>query len=59
MKYREIRKLYARAGWEVVRQKGSHQVWTKDGAIEVIAGQDSDDVPRGLLSHFLKRLGLK
>lgn len=59
MKYRELRRAYDEAGWTAVRQNGSHQVWTKDGEIEVIAGKDSDDVPKGLLNRLLKRIGLK
>ena len=59
MKYREIRDLYEEAGWTLKRQTGSHQIWEKDGEIEVIAGKNSDDVPKGLQNHFLKRLKLK
>ena len=59
MKYRKVRRLYSDAGWVLIRQKGSHEVWQKENEIEVIAGKDSDDVPKGLLNQFLKRLGLK
>jgi len=30
-KYREIRSALSAAGWEVVRQRGSHEVWAKPG----------------------------
>ncbi|WP_082505501.1 type II toxin-antitoxin system HicA family toxin [Deinococcus sp. Leaf326] len=59
MKYRAIRKLFREAGWEVVRQNGSHEQWQKDGETETIAGSNSDDVSKGLLHVYLKRLGLK
>lgn len=59
MKFKQVRKLFKQQGWELTRQEGSHQQWEKDGQIETIAGKDSDDVPRGLLNKFLKRLGLK
>jgi predicted RNA binding protein YcfA (HicA-like mRNA interferase family) len=59
MKYKEIKRMFGAAGWELIRQQGSHQVWRRGTEVEVIAGKDSDDVPKGLLNHFLKRLGLK
>ena len=59
MKYRELRKLFKKAGWKKIRQNGSHRQWERNGEIETIAGKDSDDVPKGLLNNFLKRLGLK
>jgi len=30
-KYREIRSALKAAGWEVLRQRGSHEVWGKPG----------------------------
>lgn len=59
MKFREIREKFRIAGWQIIRTKGSHEHWGKDGEIETIAGKDSDDVPKGLLNRFLKRLGEK
>ncbi len=57
MKFREIRKLYAEEGWELLRQKGSHQIWGKGGERQVIAGSDGADVDRGLMYALLKRIG--
>lgn len=59
MKYKQIRQLFKDAGWQKIKQTGSHEKWERNGEIEIIAGKDSDDVPRGLLNKFLKRLGLK
>ncbi len=59
MKYKEIRKLFKKAGWTLIRNKGSHQTWGKGQEIETIAGKDTDEVPKGLENHFRKRLGLK
>ena len=59
MKFGEIRKLFREAGWELIRQNGSHQQWGKGGEIETLAGKDSDDISKGLLNKLLKRLGLK
>lgn len=56
MKFKEVRKLYKQAGWQKVRQEGSHEQWKKDGKLETIAGKDSDDISRGLAKKLLKRL---
>jgi predicted RNA binding protein YcfA (HicA-like mRNA interferase family) len=60
MKYREVRKLFRKAGWEAIRQNGSHEVWRSEGGeTAIIAGSNSDDVSKGLLHVYLKQLGLK
>ncbi|MDR6330597.1 type II toxin-antitoxin system HicA family toxin [Deinococcus soli (ex Cha et al. 2016)] len=59
MKYRELRKLFEKAGWELIRQRSSHQTWGKGTERETLAGKDSDDVPKGLLNHLLRRIGHK
>jgi predicted RNase H-like HicB family nuclease/predicted RNA binding protein YcfA (HicA-like mRNA interferase family) len=59
-KYREVRDALREAGWEVLRQRGSHEVWGKPGerARIVVAGKDSDTIPAGTLSSPKgKRLG--
>ena len=60
-KYREIRSALSVAGWEVVRQRGSHEVWAKPGenARIVVAGKDSDTVPVGTLSSIRRASGLE
>jgi predicted RNase H-like HicB family nuclease/predicted RNA binding protein YcfA (HicA-like mRNA interferase family) len=53
-KYREVRSALNEAGWHVVRQRDSHEVWGKPGesARIVVAGKDSDSVPAGTLSSI-------
>lgn len=60
-KYREVRSVLAAAGWEVLRQRGSHEVWGKPGgkARIVVAGKDSDTVPVGTLSSIRRASGLE
>jgi predicted RNA binding protein YcfA (HicA-like mRNA interferase family) len=60
-KYREIRAALKDAGWEVLRQRGSHEVWGKPGeaARIVVAGKDSDTVPAGTLSSIRRASGLE
>ena len=40
-KYREVRSAWDEAGWQLLRRRGSHEVWGKPGesARIVVAGQ--------------------
>jgi predicted RNA binding protein YcfA (HicA-like mRNA interferase family) len=60
-KYREVREALSDAGWEVLRQRGSHEVWGRpgDSARIVVAGKDSQTVPVGTLSSIRKASGLE
>ena len=60
-KYREVRAALREAGWEILRQRGSHEVWGKPGAEGriVVAGKDSDTVPVGTLSSIRRASGLE
>jgi predicted RNA binding protein YcfA (HicA-like mRNA interferase family) len=60
-KYREVRAALRAAGWEVLRQRGSHEVWAKpdeSGRI-VVAGTNSDTVPVGTLASIRRASGLE
>jgi predicted RNA binding protein YcfA (HicA-like mRNA interferase family) len=59
-KYRDVRRALIAAGWMVVRQSGSHEVWAhpdRQGRI-VVAGKDSDTVPVGTLGSIRRASGL-
>jgi predicted RNA binding protein YcfA (HicA-like mRNA interferase family) len=60
-KYREVRQALIDAGWSVVRQRGSHEVWAKPGHPDriVVAGKDSATVPVGTLGSIRKASGLE
>ena len=60
-KYREVRAALLEAGWEVVRQRGSHEVWAHPQRTErvVVAGKDSATVPVGTLGSIRKASGLE
>ncbi|MGH2837358.1 MAG: type II toxin-antitoxin system HicA family toxin [Thermoleophilaceae bacterium] len=60
-KYRDVRRALRRAGWLLIRQRGSHEVWGKPGEPRrvVVAGRDSDIVPAGTLSSIRKASGLE
>jgi predicted RNA binding protein YcfA (HicA-like mRNA interferase family) len=60
-KYREVRADPLEAGWEVVRQRGSHEVWAHPQRPDrvVVAGKDSATVPVGTLGSIRKASGLE
>lgn len=60
-KYREVRGALKDAGWQVLRQTGSHEVWGRPGeeARIVVAGKDSATVPPGTLSSIRRASGLE
>jgi predicted RNA binding protein YcfA (HicA-like mRNA interferase family) len=60
-KYRDVRRALRDAGWEVLRQRGSHEVWGRRGESVriVVAGKDSQTVPVGTLSSIRKASGLE
>jgi predicted RNA binding protein YcfA (HicA-like mRNA interferase family) len=59
--YREVRRALADAGWQVVRQRGSHEVWPHPNRREriVVAGRQSDTVPVGTLGSIRRAGGLE
>jgi len=60
-KYREVRQALADAGWMVVRQRGSHEIWSHPDRPEriVVAGKDSQTVPPGTLGSIRRASGLE
>jgi len=60
-KFKEVRVVLISAGWAVVPQTGSHEVWARPGhdARIVIAGKDSDTVPVGTLGSIRRASGLE
>ncbi len=60
-KYKDVRRALIDAGWRVVRQTGSHEVWahTDHEARIVVAGNDRDTVPVGTLGSIRRASGLE
>ena len=61
MKVSEILKILRDDGWQIKRTKGSHRQLKhsiKNGLVTV-AGNLSDDVPKGTLGSILRQAGLK
>ncbi len=60
-KYKDVRKALIDAGWRVVRQAGSHEIWAHPSREEriVVAGKGSDTVPVGTLGSIRRISGLE
>lgn len=60
-RYRDVRAALTAAGWSVVRQRGSYEVWAHPdhaGRL-VVAGKDSATVPIGTLGSIRQVSGLE
>jgi len=55
---REVIKAFEKFGWEVVRQKGSHIIMTKEGHIATLSIPDHSEVARGTLRSLIAKAGL-
>jgi predicted RNA binding protein YcfA (HicA-like mRNA interferase family) len=60
-KYSEIRRALLDAGWQVIRRRGSHEIWEHPDRDQrlVVAGKDSDTVPVGTLGSIRRASGLE
>lgn len=60
-KYRDVRKALTEAGWSVIRQRGSHEIWGHADHVErvVVAGKDGDTVPVGTLGSIRRATGME
>jgi predicted RNA binding protein YcfA (HicA-like mRNA interferase family) len=56
-----VREALLDAGWKVVRQRGSHEVWARPNRDDriVVAGKDSDTVPVGTLGSIRRASGVE
>ncbi len=51
-------KAFENFGWEVVRQKGSHIIMTREGHIATLSIPKHKEVARGTLRGLINRAGL-
>ena len=60
VKFKQLRAALMSDGWEVVRQRGSHEIWRsgKGDRTVTIAGKDSDTIPLGTLAAIRRSTGL-
>lgn len=57
LKPKQVCKVLKRAGFEFVRQKGSHRIYIK-GNIAITVAYHSKDLKKGTLSQIIKSSGL-
>lgn len=55
---RAVVKAFEKLGWEVVRQRGSHIILTKEGHIATLSVPNHSEVARGTLRSLIARAGI-
>ena len=58
LKPSQVVKAFENLGWEVVRQKGSHIILTREGHIATLSVPRHKEVARGTLRGLINRAGL-
>ncbi len=58
LKPSQVIKAFENLGWEVVRQKGSHIILTREGHIATLSVPKHKEVARGTLRGLINRAGL-
>jgi len=59
MKSSELNKLIISNGWRIVRQRGSHVIYEKEGVRYTATYHGSKEVAKGLEMKIKKVMGLK
>jgi predicted RNA binding protein YcfA (HicA-like mRNA interferase family) len=55
---REVVRAFELLGWQVARQRGSHIVLTRMGALATLSVPDHEQVARGTLRVLIAKAGL-
>jgi len=55
---RDVVKVFAKAGWQMVRQRGSHMILVKDGHMATLSVPDHREVAKGTLRSLIRSSGL-
>jgi predicted RNA binding protein YcfA (HicA-like mRNA interferase family) len=58
LKPRQVIKAFENLGWEVVRQRGSHIILTKEGHIATLSVPNHPEVARGTLRSLIAKAGI-
>ena len=58
LKPSQVVKAFENLGWEVVRQKGSHIIMTREGHIATLSVPKHKEIARGTLRGLISRAGL-
>jgi predicted RNA binding protein YcfA (HicA-like mRNA interferase family) len=55
---REAQKAFERAGWRLVRQRGSHRILTRPGTLATLSVPDHRELASGTLRKLIRASGL-
>ena len=55
---RDVVKAFAKDGWQVARQRGSHIILVKNGHISTLSVPDHKEVAKGTLRSLIRSSGL-
>ena len=55
---REVVKVFAKDGWQMARQRGSHMILVKTGHIATLSAPDHREVAKGTLRSLIRSSGL-
>ncbi len=55
---RDVVKIFAKAGWEKARQRGSHIILVKAGHIASLSVPDHKEVAKGTLRGLIRSSGM-
>lgn len=52
-KYRDVAKFLRSEGWEIVRTRGSHEIWkSEDGTMTLAVAQHAGEVSAGIVKQL-------
>jgi predicted RNA binding protein YcfA (HicA-like mRNA interferase family) len=54
----DVAKAFAKGGWQMVRQRGSHIILVKDGHMATLSVPDHREVAKGTLRSLIRSSGL-
>jgi len=55
---RDVVKVFARDGWQTVRQRGSHMILVKTGHMATLSVPDHREIAKGTLRSLIRSSGL-
>jgi len=55
---RDVVKAFAKAGWQMARQRGSHMILVKEGHMATLSIPDHRELAKGTLRSLIRSSGL-
>ena len=55
---RDVVRVFARDGWQIARQRGSHMILVKEGHMATLSVPDHREVAKGTLRSLIRSSGL-